>query len=38
MEQNDLVGRQTERVEIMKNQLETWQRSVIRSLKFSDYQ
>jgi hypothetical protein len=38
MEQNDLVGRQTERVEIMKNQLETWQRSVFRSLKFSDYQ
>ena len=38
MEQNDLVARQTEQVEIMKNQLETWQISVICSLKFSDYQ
>jgi hypothetical protein len=36
-EQKDLVGRDTERVNSMKSQLEAWQASVVRSLNGKDY-
>jgi len=36
-EKNDLCSQNTERLDLMKGQLEEWQRSVVRSLNGQDY-